>query len=122
MSQYVHIDGEKSAVFTIKCVSFFGPQLPILHTKDFKPRTRDLKFIQFTHDSTYSGKDKYLPALAAKINTGLHKVIKSLQINRFSVNVSKLFFIVFSNSSLAHLPVLAINGINFAHSPTKKFF
>ena len=62
-----------------------------------------------------------LSDLAAKINTQLHKVVKWLQINQLSLNVSKSFFTVFSTVPKANLPVPSDNKFNLVHSPTTEF-
>ena len=92
-SQYVQIDGQKSASSNITCGvpqgSIPGPLLFILYINDLKSYTKDLKFINLVDDSTLYAKGKSLSDLAAKYNTELDKVVKWLQITRLSLNVSE---------------------------------
>ena len=80
-----------------------------------------MKLIHFADDSTLYAKGNSLSDLAPKINTELHKVVKLLQFNRFSLNVLKSFLTEFISVSQANLPAHSINGINLVHSPTTKF-
>ena len=93
----------------------------MLSMNDFNSFTKDSKFINFADYGTLYTKDKSLSGMAAKINTELHTIIKWLQINRLSLNVSKSLFTVFSSASKAHIPALAINGINLVYFTTTEF-
>ena len=55
------------------------------------------------------------------MNNELHEVVKLIQINKLSLNVSKQFFTVFSYSSQAHFPALVKNVIILVHSSGRKF-
>ena len=121
-SQYVQMDEQNFSSLNITCGvpqgSIIGPLLFILYINDFNACTKDLKFIHFADDSTLYAKGNSLSDLAAKINTELHEVVKWLQINRVSLNVSKAFFTLFFSVSLANLPGPSIDGPNMVHSPT----
>ena len=125
MSQYVQIDGQKSASSNITCDvpqgSILCPLFLIVYINDFNPCTKYLECMHFADDSTLYFKSKSFSDLAVKIITELQKVVKLFQINKLSHNVSKSYATVFSSACQVNLHALAINGISLFHSPTKKF-
>ena len=72
-------------------------------------------------DGTLYAEYKSLSGLSAKVYTELHKVVKWVQSNSLSLNVSTSFFTVFFSLSKALLPDLANTVIIMVHTPATIF-
>ena len=97
--QYVHVNGQSSAIQTVVCGvpqgSIIGPLLFILYINDLCRSSNTLKYILYADDTAVFTKGNNINALIMNINKELVKVSNWLASNKLTLNTSKTHFIIF---------------------------
>ena len=77
--------------------SVLGPQLFIMYINDICNASDMLKFISFADDTNVFCADSDLTRLVKAINTELDKLNVWFAVNKLSLNVNKMNYIIFGN-------------------------
>ena len=123
--QYVNINGTKSVYMNVLCGvpqgSILGPIIFILYINDMCNVSTLLKPILFADDTNlfYSGKD--IKELCSVVSIELDTSCKWFQVNKLSLNISKLNFMVFTNKSCDDTYSVCMNGLNLSRVFVTKF-
>ena len=69
-----------------------------------------LDFVHFADNSTVYAQGPNIQDLSTKVNGELLRIDRWLSANRLSLNVSKSYFTIFTNKTLADLPTISIQN------------
>ena len=75
--------------------SVLGPLLFLIYANNMFLSTNKLDFHLFADDTAISISDENIQVLEEKINTEILKITEWLEVNRLTLNVSKVNFITF---------------------------
>ena len=100
--QYVHLNEHASELCNISCDvpqgNLLGPLLFILYINEFCKSSNSLSFILFADDTNLFFSHKNPNVLVDKINAELLNILQWIQANKFSLNLQKTNYMLFSNS------------------------
>ena len=114
--QYVFYNGESSDLKPISCGvpqgSVLGPSLFLIYINDLPNISTNLKFFLFADDTNIYFESDDLIKIEKTVNKELQKLYLWLNINRLSLNVTKINFIIFHpyNKPLKQHITLKINN------------
>ena len=91
--------------------SILGPLLFILYINDMN-KFSELELVHNADDSTAYDDGSNLETLTNRINSKLQKFDDWLCAKKFSFNVSKSFFAIFSNMKNNYIPIIRIRGFS----------
>ena len=102
--QFVSINGSSSSLMRTTCGvpqgSVLGPLLFLIYVYDLPHVSKQLKFYLYADDTNIYSDGDTLTNLAKIINKELKSVKRWLDVNRFSLNISKTNYTIFHSTSM----------------------
>ena len=123
--QFVTIDNKKSSTKVVNIGvpqgSVLGPLLFLIYINDMSRCSSTVRFIHFADDTVVLLEGSELNNLCGSLNEELDRVHSWLCCNRLSLNNSKTFFMVFSNTNKRPIVPIKIGGVEVEQVDSAKY-
>ena len=119
------IDTCKSDVRKLSCGvpqgSILGPKLFIMYVNDMSSISKLVKYILFADDANICCTDSYIGKLSYNMCNVLDKMSTWFAINRLTLNISKINYMLFGKRMLSRDVVIHIRNVNIEKVRVIKF-